>query len=117
MEIMIYFLGAALAVASVFLMLDTQQSRRVNRIVKETRKVEPLFLLRAAERKLLTLNSLLYDVATVNSSGRKIKLNGDKRQVLSARLSSLVNEHRDGNITLQAYHRGLNDLLKKAGER
>lgn len=113
MEIFFYFFGIALLVASVFLMLDTQQSRRINKLAKETRNVPPLFLQRSVEHKLNTLNSFLYDNGNMMPRTGKIGLNDHARQNLSAQLSTITDERKSGKISLQAYHGKLNDLISE----
>lgn len=114
MEAVLYFFGIAVLVASIFLMLDVQQSRRLNKLTKETKNVQPLFLQRSIEQKLNTLNSYLYSSpasseivpAPVN------KPSGDRsRQELSARLGIIMSERNSGKISLQDYNGKLNDLL------
>jgi hypothetical protein len=114
MEIVFYFFGIALLVASVFLMLDTQQNRRINKLAKETRNVPPLFLQRAVEQKLNTLNAFLYDGSAQGNmvpQTSKSRLNDNMRQNLSARLSSINDERNSGKISLQAYNGKLTELL------
>lgn len=112
MEAVLYFLGIALLVASVFLMLDMQQNRRLNKLAKETRNVPPLFLQRSAEQKLNTLNAFLYDVTPQTEIvPAKRGVNDHTRQELSVRLSAVINEHRSGKISLQDYNGRLNELL------
>lgn len=115
MEAVLYFFGIAVLVASIFLMLDVQQSRRLNKLTKETINVQPLFLQRSIEQKLNTLNSYLYSSpasseivpAPVN------KPSGDRsRQELSARLGIIMSERNSGKISLQDYNGKLNDLLR-----
>ena|ERR1700761_5546712 len=112
MEIFFYFVGIALVVASVFLMLDTQQNRRVNKLAKDTRNVQPLFLQRAAEQKLNTLNSFLYDNGMQgNLIPAKARLNDHARQTLSSQLSMIINDRNSGKISLQTYNGKLNELI------
>lgn len=112
MEIGVYFFGIALLVASVFLLLDTQQNRRLQKLSRETRNVEPLFLLRATEQKLNTLNAFLYGQNTQNNMMPvKIGLPDGKRQALSARLSTIIDERNSGKISLQTYNGKLSELV------
>jgi hypothetical protein len=112
MEILFYFFGIALLVASVFLMLDTQQNRRINKLAKETKNVPPLFLQRAVDQKLNTLNAFLYEgVVQGNMLPAKIKLNDHTRQSLSAQLSTITDERNSGKLSLQAYNGKLTELL------
>jgi hypothetical protein len=114
MEVVIFFLGTALLIAAIFLILDTQQSRRVNKVMKDTKGLQPLFMQRAAEQKLSTLNTLLYGNSPLTGTAGRTKLNNDARQTISSQLSVLINQHRSGIITLKAYSNELNELLKKA---
>lgn len=119
MEIAFYFFGIALLVASVFLMLDAQQNRRVNKLAKETRNIPPLFLQRSAEQKLNRLHSFLCDNSvqgSVLTYSNNVKFNDRTRQNLSSRLNMIIEEHNSGKITLQTYNSRLNDLLSMTRE-
>lgn len=114
MEAVLYFLGIAILMASVFLVLDTQQNRRLNKLTKETKNVPPLFLQRSAELKLNTLNSFLYD--NVPQTGMvpapaKRGLTDRTRQELSAQLSIVIHERNSGKLSLQDYNGKLSELL------
>jgi len=114
MDIILYFLGFGLLIAVMMLLLDTQQSRRFNKVLKDTKNVQPLFLLRSAEQKLISLNAVLYGHTNQSSSviSTRSNVNEDARQLISAQLSMLIDEHKSGKMTLNAYHGKLNELLK-----
>jgi hypothetical protein len=116
MEIVFYFFGIALLVASVFLLLDTQQNRRISKLAKDTRDVPPLFLQRAVEQKLNTLNTFLDHSIQANAFSAPVNanLNDHKRQDLSAQLSHIIDERNSGKISLQAYNGRLTELLVAA---
>jgi hypothetical protein len=116
MEAVFYFFGIAVLVASVFLVLDTQQNRRLNKLTKETKNVQPLFLQRAIEQKLIAINSFLYD-NTVRPDMMPVpvkrEMSDRARQELSARLGVIISERNNGKISLQDYNGKLNDLLSR----
>ena len=116
MVVALYFLGASLLIAGVFLILDTQQSRRVSRILRDTKSVQPLFLLRSAEHKQNNLNTLLYSYLPVGSdnspNSKLIPMNEDARQLLSAQLNAIIDEYKSGEISLKTYNDKLNELVK-----
>ena len=120
MVVVLYFLGAALLIACIFLILDTKQNRRVGSIVRETKNVQPLFLLRSAEQKLNTLNTLLYGYLPVgndhSSNSKTIRMNEDSRQLLSAQLNAIMDEYKNGEISLQTYNARLNELIKMTND-
>ena len=116
MEIVFYFFGIAFLVATVFLMLDTQQNRRINKLAKETRNVPPLFLQRAVEQKLNMLNSFLYESGSQGNmmpQPAQIRLNDHARQSLSTQLSMIIDERNSGKLSLQAYNGKLTELLSE----
>ena len=47
MEAIIYFLAFSVVTMGLILQFDKKQSVRINRILKETRDVQPLFLMRS----------------------------------------------------------------------
>jgi len=119
MEIILYFLIGGSAFIFLILQLDKQQRRRVNKILKDTKTVHPLFLLRATELKLRTLNTILYgNMPTgLNSvpSGR-VNMDEGARQMIASQLSNLVSEYNMGKIPLKVYNNQLRQLLKMVDE-
>lgn len=115
MEVVLYFFGIAVLVASVFLMLDVQQTRRVNKLARETKNVQPLFLQRSVEQKLNTLNLFLYSNTTqpeIAQAPVNRVLSDHTRKELSMRLNVIISERSSGKISLQDYNGKLNDLMR-----
>lgn len=116
MEIMFYFLVVGVVAVFLVLVFDTQQNNRLTQILKETRYIQPLFMLKSAEEKLNTLNTLLYGNIILTKEGNtirkgQVKINESARQIIASQLNTLTNNYEAGRITLKNYHCQLNELL------
>lgn len=112
METIIYFLAFSVVTMGLILQFDKKQSIRLNKILKETRDVQPLFLMRSAEEKLRNLNVNLYGNVTAGADvqGRRVYINESIRQLASARLTETVNSYHSGEIQLKEYNTRLNEI-------
>ena len=96
----------------LILQFDKKQSIRLNKILKETRDVQPLFLMRSAEEKLRNLNVSLYGnmLAGSDAQGGRVYINESIRQIASTRLTETVNSYHAGEIQLKEYNTRLNEI-------
>jgi len=116
MEIMFYFIVIGVVAAFLLLVFDTQQNYRLTQILNEVRYIQPLFILRSAEQKLNTLNTLLYGNIVLTREGNTVRkgqvnINESARQIIASQLNTLTNNYKAGRITLKNYHCQLNELL------
>ena len=117
MENFFYFLAIGAIIVFLILRFDKKQRRKVKKVLKETKNVQPLFLLKSTEEKLSVLNSILYGHVTRAVNGvNRINLDESARQMLSAQLGNLIQDYNCGKITLKAYHSELKGLLYTAHE-
>jgi hypothetical protein len=110
-----------LAPTALFLILkfDTKQNRRINKVLKDTSTLEPLFLMRATEQKLKELNTQLYGNITLIADGThsgRININEGARQMLTSQLSKLISDYNTGDITLKEYNRKLSEMIQAVNE-
>jgi len=112
MEAIIYFLAFSVITMALILQFDKKQSIRLNKILRETRDVQPLFLMRSAEEKLRNLNVSLYGnmIAGSNVQGSRVYINESIRQLAATRLTETVNSYQAGEIQLKEYNTRLNEI-------
>lgn len=112
METIIYFLVFSVVTMGLILQFDKKQSIRLNKILKETRDVQPLFLMRSAEEKLRNLNISLYGNMAVGADGQsnRIYINESIRRLATTRLTETVNSYHAGEIQLKEYNTRLNEI-------
>ena len=112
METIIYFLAFSVVTMGLILQFDKKQSIRLNKILRETRDVQPLFLMRSTEEKLRNLNVSLYGNMITGSDvqGSRVYINESIRQLATARLSETVNSYHAGEIQLKEYNTRLNEI-------
>src|ERR1700761_7037305 len=101
MEFVFYFFGFSVLTMTLILQFDKWQSQRMNKILRETKNVQPLFLMRSAEEKLRNLNIKLYGnsmVAGTDVQSGRVYMNEGARQLITAQLTEVVNDYNKGNI-------------------
>jgi hypothetical protein len=116
MENFFYFLVGGVAILLLILQFDLQQRRKIKKVLKDTKNVQPLFLLRSAEQKLSSLNALLYNKMAVAEpfTAEYPTMGEGTRLLISAQLGALIRDYNGGKISLKIYHAELNVLLNKA---
>lgn len=112
METIIYFLVFSVVTMGLILQFDKKQSIRLNKILKETRDVQPLFLMRSAEEKLRNLNISLYGNMAAGADGQsnRVYINESIRRLATTRLTETVNSYHAGEIQLKEYNTRLNEI-------
>ena len=116
MGIMFYFIVLGIAAAFLLLVFDTQQRYKLTQILNQAGNVQPLFMLKSAEQKLNTLNTLLYGDIVLTKEGTtitrgRININESARQIIASQLNIITNNYRAARITLRNFHVQLNELL------
>ena len=113
MEFMFYFLGFSVLTMGLILQFDRKQTQKINKILRETKNVQPLFLMRSAEGKLRNLNIQLHGNSMVVGSdvqSGRVYMNEGARQLMAAQLTDLVNGYNSGHIQLKEYHIKLTEI-------
>jgi hypothetical protein len=98
---------------------DSKQNRKVNKVLKDTNNIQPLFLLRAIENKLNELNTKLYGNIALLANGAhsgRANLNEGVRQMLTEQLSKLVSDYNYGLLSLKDYNIKLGDLIQTVNQ-
>jgi hypothetical protein len=116
----IFFLSAIVGIAVLILILkfDKKQTVKVNEVLRESRSVPPLFLLKSTEQKISILKTALrYDDAPQNMahagsmSDVYNNQNETRRQNKVQELKLLSSKYNDGQISIEAYNVKLDELL------
>jgi len=119
MESAIYFFVGTSALMFMIMMFDVQQRRRVNKILKNTRDVQPLFLLRSTEEKLRQLNTILYGNMPTGINGvpsGRVTMNEGARQLMASQLGKLVSDYNARQVSLKFYNNKLGEMLQMVNQ-
>src|ERR1700712_3320046 len=110
MSAFILFLIAGIAAVVAILQFDKKQTIKMNTVLKETRGIPPLFLLKSTEQKINTLKAALsFDEAPINMAAAASMANiynqHDKaRQTKVQELKALSAKYNNGLISLETYN-------------
>lgn len=119
MEFLFFFSLAGVIIVSLILRFDKKQSVKVKAVLKESRSVPPLFMLKSTEQKISILKTALrYDDAPQNMAAAASLQNIYNSQSESIRLSKvqelklLSSKYNNGLISIEAYNAKLDELLE-----
>jgi hypothetical protein len=120
MDIFLFFLAGGLAIVILILRFDKKQTAKITTVLKETRGIPPLFMLKSTEQKISVLKSALrYDDAPINmasaASMADIYSNPteNNRQSKVRQLKVLSSRYNNGQISLETYNVKLDELLEQ----
>jgi len=125
MEFVFFFSLAGVIIVSLILKFDKKQTRKINAVLKESRGVPPLFMLKSTEQKIAILKSALrYDDVPQNMAGAgSISNVYHHSQSETNRLSKvqelklLSSKYNNGLISIEAYNAKLDELLEQLQTR
>jgi hypothetical protein len=116
MEFVFFFSLAGVIIVSLILKFYKKQSRKIKAVLKETRGVPPLFMLKSTERKIAVLKTALRYDDVPNMAGAAESTGYDTTSE-SNRLSKvqelklLSSKYNNGLISIEAYNAKLDELL------
>jgi len=120
MEFLFFFSLTGVIIVTLILKFDKKQTTKVNTVLKETRSVPPLFMLKSTEQKISVLKiALRYDDVPQNMAGAASMSNIYNAQSESNRLSKvqelklLSSKYNNGQISIEAYNTKLDELLEQ----
>ncbi len=124
MDTFFFFLVAGVAIVILILHFDKKQTAKVNTVLKETRSVPPLFLLKSTEQKISTLKSALrfedipQNMAAAASMANIYNSQHDNaRHTKTQELKALSAKYNNGLISLETYNVKLDQLLDQVQRR
>jgi len=120
MEFLFFFSLTGVIIVSLILKFDKKQTIKVNTVLKETRSVPPLFMLKSTEQKISVLKTALrYDDVPQNMAGAASMAQIYNNQSENNRLSKvqelklLSSKYNNGQISIEAYNAKLDELLEQ----
>jgi len=120
MDIFLFFLAGGLAIVILILRFDKKQTTKITTVLKETRGIPPLFMLKSTEQKISVLKSALrYDDAPINMASAASMADiynnpsENNRQSKVRQLKVLSSRYNNGQISLETYNIKLDELLEQ----
>ncbi|WP_428330131.1 hypothetical protein [Mucilaginibacter sp.] len=118
MDIFFFFLVAGVTIVVLILKFDKKQTVKVNTVLRESRSVPPMFMLKLTEQKIQTLKAAMrFDDVPQNmahsASMNDIYNNGNEALRLSKvqELKLLSAKYNNGQISIDAYNQKLDELI------
>lgn len=117
MDFIIYFVIVGSALMYYILKFDTHQTKRMRKLYKENEDLKPMFMIKAADRKLKTLSIKLYGNIAPSSytcAECMAKIGNEPKERAAHELGLLVTDYQSGNISVQNYNAKLGEMLHMA---
>ncbi|MCR8558318.1 hypothetical protein KXD93_11715 [Mucilaginibacter sp. BJC16-A38] len=117
MDVFFFFLVAGVTIIVLILKFDKKQAVKVNTVLRESRSVPPMFLLKLTEQKIATLKAALrYDDIPQNMAAAAMSaVYSSKNETLRLskvqELKVLSSKYNNGQISIEAYNVKLDELL------
>ena len=119
MDAVLLFLIAGVAIIILILHFEKKQTIKINTVLKETRGIPPLFMLKSTEQKINAIKTALsFDEAPINMAAAATMANiynqNDKtRQTKVQELKALSAKYNNGLISLETYNMKLDQILEQ----
>ena len=118
MDVFFFFLVAGVTIIVLILKFDKKQAVKVNAVLRESRSIPPMFLLKSTEQKIAALKvTLRFDDVPQNMAAASTMANLYNNKNESLRLSKvqelklLSAKYNNGQISIEAYNAKLDELL------
>ncbi|SHM50770.1 hypothetical protein [Mucilaginibacter sp. OK098] len=118
MDVFFFFLVAGVTIIVLILKFDKKQAVKVNAVLRESRSIPPMFLLKSTEQKIAALKvTLRFDDVPQNMAAASTMANLYNNKNESLRLSKvqelklLSAKYNNGQISIEAYNVKLDELL------
>jgi hypothetical protein len=120
MYLLFFFSVAGIAIVVLILHFDKKQTIKVNTVLKETRSIPPLLMLKSTEQKISVLKAALrYDDVPQNMAKAASMAdiynnqNENRRQSKVQEFKLLSSKYNNGQISIEAYNIKLDELLEQ----
>ncbi len=120
MEFLIFFSLAAVVIVVLILKFDKKQTIKVNTVLKKTRDMPPLYLLKSTEQKISVLKAALHyddvpqNIEAAASMGNVYKNQNENTRLIKVQEFKLLSsKYNSGEISLEVYHAKLDELLQQ----
>jgi hypothetical protein len=116
MYIFFSFLFGGIAFMIWITEFDKKQIKKVNTVLRESKSVPPMFMLRSTEQKISKLKAALNTDVIIHNNGKAsiadiYNNNENNKQLKMQDLMHLSAKYNDGLISLEEYNLKLDELL------
>jgi hypothetical protein len=117
MDIFFFFLVAGVSIIVMILKFDKKQTVKVSTVLRESRSIPPMFLLKSTEQKIASLKAMLrfddtpQNMAAPAVSGLYANPSESLRLSKVQELKVLSAKYNNGMISIEAYNARLDQLL------
>ncbi|MBC7398821.1 MAG: hypothetical protein H7289_02660 [Mucilaginibacter sp.] len=116
MDLNVYLIGGVILVLAIIVLNHQKQKNKMKNFLEGSGDLQPIFLMKAVEKKNKALSDILYDGGVKPLAGAtEVNSNGPKAALIKE-LEKLEKDYAGKKITLRAYDEQLFDLLEKVNK-
>jgi hypothetical protein len=116
MDLNVYLIGGVILVLAVIIINHQKQKNKMKNFLEGSGDMQPIFLMKAVEKKNKALSNILYDGGVKPLAGVAGVSNNSAKAALMKELEKLEKDYAGKKIALRAYDEQLFDLLEKANK-
>jgi hypothetical protein len=114
MDLNVYLIGGAIIIIAIIVLNHQKQKNKMQNFLQESGDTQPIFLLKAVEKKKKALSDLLYEDGVKPSASATPSTATGPKAALVKEFEKLEREYAAKKIALRTFDEHLFDLLEKA---
>lgn len=116
MDLNVYLVGGVIIVLAIIVLNHQKQKNKMKNFLEGSGDLQPIFLMKAVEKKNKALADILYDGGIKPAAGADTTFNIGPKAALIKELEKLERDYASKQIALRTYDEHLFDLLEKANK-
>ncbi|MDB5003514.1 MAG: hypothetical protein JWQ34_1739 [Mucilaginibacter sp.] len=113
MDVNVYLVGGVILVLAIIIINHQKQKSRMKNFLQDSGDMQPIFLMKAVEKKNKALSDILYE-GGVKPGITAVPPNSGPKQILIGELEKLEKDYASKKVSLRTYDEHLFNLLEKA---
>jgi len=114
MDVNVYLIGGVILVLAIIILNHQKQKNRMKNFLQDSGDMQPIFLMKAVEKKNEALSDILYEGGVKPGATVAPTIGSGPKQILIGELEKLEKDYASKKISLRTYDEHLFDLLEKA---
>jgi hypothetical protein len=116
MDVTVYLIGGAIIVLAIIVLNHQKQKNKMQNFLQDSGDMQPIFLMKAVEKKNKALSDILYEGGIKPSASATPSTATGPKAILIKELENLEKDYASKKIPLRTYDEHLFDLLEKANK-
>jgi hypothetical protein len=116
MDVNVYLIGGVILIFAIIVLNHQKQKNKMKNFLKASGDTQPIFLMKAVEKKSKALSDILYENGVKPLADATPVTNSGPKAALIKELEKLEKDYASKKVALRTYDEQLFDLLEKANK-